>query len=91
MTETIATARARAHRLPKLPPRMLPYAFAFFMAAIMAMIMSAVIVGANSGIDAGYPARVLASYQLAAPTAFLAVLTVRPLVSRLVGLVVRLP
>ncbi|OLP57662.1 hypothetical protein BJF92_21650 [Rhizobium rhizosphaerae] len=74
----------------KLPLWTLPYVFAFFMAGIMAMIMSAVIVGVNGGIDAGYPARVLDAYAIAAPTAFFAVLAVRPVVMCLVALVVRL-
>ncbi|QRM54682.1 DUF2798 domain-containing protein [Sinorhizobium sp. BG8] len=71
----------------KLPPQAVPYAFAFFMAGIMAFLMCCTVVAANTGIDAGYPLRVLKSYQLAMPVAFFGVLVVRPIVVRLVGFV----
>jgi hypothetical protein len=83
----IATPR-RHRRSWKLSPRYTPVAFAFFMSAIMALLMCAVIVGANSGVDAGLPARVLHAYVLAMPVAFFCVLMVRPLVQRLVALTV---
>ena len=88
MTEQTLSAPGRT--AAKLPLWTLPYVFAFFMAGIMALIMSAVIVGVNGGVDPGYPARVLDAYVIAAPTAFFAVLAVRPVVMRLVALVVRL-
>ncbi|WP_313342045.1 DUF2798 domain-containing protein [Stenotrophomonas sp.] len=72
----------------KLGARTTPYVFAFFMASIMAMLMCLVITAANAGIHADFPARVLAAYQLAMPTAFCCVLAVRPLVMRLVALTV---
>lgn len=84
-----AAAAATQPRSWKLEPRYTPVAFAFFMSAIMALLMCAVIVGANSGIDAGLPARVLHAYTLAMPVAFVCVLMVRPLVLKLVALTVR--
>lgn len=89
MEDTVSAPRIARRR--KLPPRAAPIAFAFFMSAIMAFLMCCVIVGANTGIDAGYPARVLNAYGLAMPVAFICVLLVRPLVARLVGVVCRLP
>ncbi len=81
-------ARTAPFRRWKLHARSTPYVFAFFMAAIMALLMCLVITAANGGIDAGYPARVLAAYGLAMPVAFCCVLVVRPLVARLVALTV---
>jgi Protein of unknown function (DUF2798) len=75
----------------KLPARHAPFAFAFFMAGIMAFLMCLVIVGANTGLTSGYILRVLHTYMLAMPTAFVCVLLVRPLVVRLVALVVYTP
>lgn len=89
MEDTIPPPRIARSR--KLPPRAVPIAFAFFMSAIMAFLMCCVIVGANTGVDAGYPARVLSAYALAMPVAFLCVLTVRPFVLKLVGAVCRMP
>ncbi|MCB5190989.1 DUF2798 domain-containing protein [Methylobacillus arboreus] len=72
-----------------LPKRYTPIVFAFFMSAIMAMLMCLVIVGANSGIGAGYLDRVVKSYELAMPVAFVCVLLVRPLVMRLVAVTIQ--
>lgn len=80
-----------AVRSRKLPPTAVPYVFAFFMSAIMALLMCSVIVAANSGVDQGYPARVVGAYAFAMPVAFVCVLIVRPLVMRLVSLVCRMP
>ncbi|WEX78339.1 DUF2798 domain-containing protein [Sinorhizobium numidicum] len=74
----------------KLPPQAVPVVFAFFMSAIMAFLMCCVIVASNSGVDAGYPARVVSAYALAMPVAFVCVLLVRPLVLRLVAMVCRM-
>ena len=73
----------------RLPPKAMPLVFAFWMAAIMALLMCTVITVANTGVDAGLPARVLRAYVLAMPVAFACVLLVRPLVARLVRLCVR--
>ncbi|MBD8553203.1 DUF2798 domain-containing protein [Rhizobium sp. CFBP 8762] len=78
------TARSR-----KLHPRYTPFVFAFFMAGIMGLLMSSVIVAASSGIDASFPNRVIEAYVLAAPVAFFCVLLVRPVVARIVSLIVR--
>lgn len=69
--------------------RYTPVVFAFFMSGIMAMLMCLVIVGANSGISNGYVARVLAAYKLAMPVAFVCVLLVRPVVMRLVTIIIQ--
>lgn len=73
---------------PKLHKRYTPFVFAFFMSGIMAFLMCCTIVAANSGIDAGYPGRVLSAYALAMPVAFVCVVMVRPLVLKLVALTV---
>jgi len=85
--DTIPSLRVARSR--KLSPRAVPIVFAFFMSAIMAFLMCCVIVGVNTGIDAGYPGRVLGTYVLAMPVAFLCVLAVRPFVLKLVGAVCR--
>jgi hypothetical protein len=73
----------------KLSKHYRPYAFAFFMAGIMAFLMSMVIVAANTGMSIGYVQRVLQAYTLAMPVAFVCVLIVRPIVVKLVTLVVK--
>ncbi|ADI28580.1 DUF2798 domain-containing protein [Methylotenera versatilis] len=77
------------NKLNKIPKRFTPYVFAFFMAGIMAFLMSMVIVAASSGVEDGYPLRVIHSYALAMPVAFFCVLIVRPVVVHLVALFVR--
>ena len=72
-----------------LPKRFTPIVFAFFMSGIMAMLMCLVIVGANSGLGAGYLEKVLKSYELAMPVAFVCVLLVRPIVMRLVAITIQ--
>ncbi len=81
-TYTVSRRTVRLHK------RHTPWVFAFFMAAIMAMIMCTVIVGANTGVDGDLPNRILGAYALAMPVAFLSVLAVRPVVMRLVSLVI---
>jgi hypothetical protein len=73
----------------KISKHYTPYAFAFFMAGIMAFLMSMVIVAANSGLSIGYINRVIHAYTLAMPVAFVCVLIVRPIVVKLVSLVVK--
>ena len=73
----------------KLSKQYSPYAFAFFMAGIMAFLMSMVIVAANSGLDIGYIKRVMQAYTLAMPVAFICILMVRPIVVKLVSLVIK--
>ena len=73
----------------KLPKRLTRIVFAFYMAAIMAFLMCVVISLINGGWRDDLWTRVLRAYALAMPTAFLSVLTVRPLVAKLVALTVR--
>lgn len=75
----------------KLSPRATPYVFALYMATIMAFLMSLVITAANAGIDNDYLSNALHAYKLAMPVAFLCILVVRPVVSRLVALTVHPP
>jgi hypothetical protein len=76
------------NKLNKIPKRFTPYVFAFFMAGIMAFLMSMIIVAASSGIDGEYSLRVIHSYTLAMPAAFVCVLIVRPIVANLVAIFV---
>jgi len=83
------TPKESSNTLPlkrlKLSAQATPYVFAFYMSAIMAFLMCLVITAANSGIEGDYLSNVLHAYQLAMPVAFLCVLVVRPIVSRLVS------
>jgi len=71
----------------KLPRRMTGVVTAFYMAAIMAFLMCLVISLINGGWTALWP-RALRAYALAMPTAFVSILVVRPLVTKLVALTV---
>jgi hypothetical protein len=73
----------------KLPKRAAGVVSAFYMATIMAFLMCVVISLINGGAAGGLWRQVLRSYALAAPTAFVSVLVVRPLVAKLVTLTVR--
>jgi len=53
--------------------------------------MSMAIVASSTGIHDGYPVRVIHSYALAMPVAFICVLIVRPIVVKLVSILVRKP
>jgi len=79
------------NNLNKIPHKFTPYVFAFFMAGIMAFLMSMAIVASSTGIHDGYPVRVIHSYALAMPVAFVCVLIVRPIVVRLVSILVKNP
>ncbi|MCK2182432.1 DUF2798 domain-containing protein [Halomonas getboli] len=76
---------AGATRRRGVPIRFAPVVFAFYMSALMTLLMSLVITAVNAGVDAGYPAAVAQAYVRAVPVAFIGVLSVRPLVVRLVG------
>ena len=65
------------------------FIFPVLMAGIMAFLMSCIIVAVQTGVVPGYWSRVLHSYIVAMPVAFVCVLLVRPLVMRLVALTVR--
>lgn len=73
----------------EIPKRYTHYVFAFFMAGIMAFLMCMVIVAANSGLHADFLQRVIRAYTLAMPVAFVCVLIVRPIVAKLVTLIVK--
>lgn len=51
----------------------------------MALIMSSVLVALNTGIDSGWPMRTLRAYAVGWPVAFASILTIRPLVVKLVA------
>ncbi|BCM25177.1 DUF2798 domain-containing protein [Methyloradius palustris] len=79
------------NNLNKIPHQFTPYVFAFFMAGIMAFLMSMAIVATSTGIQHGYSIRVIHSYGLAMPVAFVCVLIVRPIVIKLVAVFVKKP
>lgn len=72
----------------RLSARATPYVFALYMSTIMAFLMTLVITAANAGIGPDYLSNVLNAYQLAMPAAFVCILVVRPIVTRLVSLTV---
>lgn len=69
----------------KLPATMTPVVFAFFMSAIMAALMCLLITGINHGVGDGYLSAVIQAYEIAMPAAFVFVMMVRPVVTRLVS------
>lgn len=72
----------------RLHHRTAPVVFAFFMAGIMALLMCATIASVNGGITADLPRRTLEAYTVAMPVAFICVMLVRPVVVRIVALLV---
>lgn len=72
--------------MKKLPKKYAGIAFSFYASAIMVLIVSGVLVALNTGVDTGYPERLLKSYLLTWPIAFIRLLIVRPLVMQLVNL-----
>ncbi|MFV3381451.1 MULTISPECIES: DUF2798 domain-containing protein [Pseudomonas] len=72
----------------KLRASATPYVFAFYMSAIMALLMCFVITAATAGVGDDFLNKVLQAYRLAMPVAFVCVLLVRPVVTRLVALTV---
>lgn len=71
--------------MKKLPKKYAGIAFAFYASAIMVLIVSGVLVALNTGVDAGYLARLARAYLITWPVAFASLLAVRPLVVKLVG------
>ncbi|MBL0372594.1 DUF2798 domain-containing protein [Rhizobium sp. KVB221] len=90
MNNTSAEIAARRPFTLGLPRAFTPYVFSFYMAFIMSFVMSAVLIAVNAGIQDDFGARLLASWRIAFPTAFVIVLGVRPIVLRLVALTVRM-
>jgi hypothetical protein len=68
----------------KLPHKFSSIAFAAYMAGIIAFVMSAVLTALGSGLGDGYIWRVLRSYAVAFPVAFICVVIFRPLIVYLV-------
>jgi hypothetical protein len=77
--------KAESLRSFKLPKRTTPYIFALYMSSIMALLMCMVITAAEFGIDGDYLKNVANAYRVAMPSAFVCVLLVRPIVTRLVS------
>ena len=71
--------------MKKLPKKYAGVLFSFYASAVMVLIVSAVLVALNTGIDAGYPLRLLNSYLITWPVAFASLLGVRPLVVKWVA------
>ncbi|MBI6897942.1 DUF2798 domain-containing protein [Pseudomonas putida] len=82
------TERSTSRSWRKLHRRTTPFVFAFYMSAIMALLMCFVITAANGGINTDYLSNVFKAYRLAMPVAFICVLIVRPMVTRMVALTV---
>ena len=71
--------------MKKLPKEYAGVLFSFYASAIMVLIVSGVLVARNTGLDAGYPLRLVKAYLLTWPIAFASLLAVRPLVVKLVA------
>ena len=71
--------------MKKLPKKYAGVLLSFYASAVMVLIVSAVLVALNTGIDAGYPLRLLKSYLITWPVAFASLLGVRPLVVKWVA------
>ncbi len=68
-----------------LPKQYAGIVFAFYTCTFMALIVSGVLVALNTGVDAGYPARLARAYLITWPIAFVSLLALRPLVVKLVS------
>ena len=66
--------------MKKLPKKYAGVLFSLYASAVMVLIVSGVLVALNTGIDAGYPLRLLKAYLITWPVAFASLLLVRPLV-----------
>lgn len=66
--------------MKKLPKKCAGVLFSLYASAVMVLIVSGVLVALNTGIDAGYPLRLLKAYLITWPVAFASLLLVRPLV-----------
>lgn len=71
--------------MKKIPAKYSGIVFTFYATALMAFIMSAFLVAFNTGVDSGWPLRTLRAYALAWPLAFVSLLSIRPLVLKLVA------
>ena len=71
--------------MKKLPKKYAGVLFSLYASAVMVLIVSSVRVALNTGIDAGYPLRLLKAYLITWPVAFASLLLVRPLVVKWVA------
>ena len=71
--------------MKKLPKKYSGVLFSLYASAVMVLIVSGVLVALNTGIDAGYPLRLLKAYFITWPIAFASLLLVRPLVVKWVA------
>ena len=71
--------------MKKLPKKYAGVLFSLYASAVMVLIVSGVLVALNTGIDAGYPLRLLKAYLIPWPVAFASLLLVRPLVVKWVA------
>lgn len=71
--------------MKKPPKKYAGVLFSLYASAVMVLIVSAVLVALNTGIDAGYPLRLLKAYLITWPVAFASLLLVRPLVVKWVA------
>lgn len=71
--------------MKKLPKKYAGVLFSLYASAVMVLIVSAVLVALNTGIDVGYPLRLLKAYLITWPVAFASLLLVRPLVVKWVA------
>ena len=65
--------------MKKLPKKYAGVLFSLYASAVMVLIVSGVLIALNTGIDAGYPLRLLKAYLITWPVAFASLLLVRPL------------
>ena len=65
--------------MKKLPKKYAGVLFSLYASAVMVLIVSGVLVALNTGIDAGYPLRLLKAYLITWPVAFASLLLVREL------------
>ena len=71
--------------MKKLPKKYAGVLFSLYASAVMVLIVSGVLVALNTGIDAGYPLRLLRAYLITWTVAFASLLLVRPLVVKWVA------
>ncbi|MFC0036071.1 DUF2798 domain-containing protein [Cardiobacterium valvarum] len=71
--------------MKKLPKKYAGVLFSLYASAVMVLIVSGVLVALNTGIEAGYPLRLLKAYLITWPVAFASLLLVRPLVVKWVA------
>lgn len=72
--------------MKKLPGKYAGVLFSFYASGIMVLLVSSLLVSINTGLDSGWPMRLLRAYVITWPIAFLTLLVVRPLVMKLVAM-----